>query len=492
MIISAINWGNDSAEKDPDLLNYFITTPAYARLLKCQKTFLIGRKGAGKSGLRIRLKQDLQAEGNICIEYSPTYHLINSILSDTETNIKFGKEIFYEYVWLRTLLRKLLIEIGRRPSGTLVNGSLEYARNIAREADQANPDLLESLSTLLSRIKIQAGELGDLGLSIEKVLRKDSDIDVYEYHLSQLLPLLPKCVFIVDDLDLGWDNSPQSNTLLLGLLAAAQYIQTNLHQAHIFVCIRDDMYRLLLRLTTHSDKYRDAEMIKWTDDSLTNLLEERIRFNQKKLGFPTSPDPFSSVFPERIGTNLTVGWLFERTLRRPRELLQHCRIYTESLHAESPDVEMLKKAEEQYSIWKLDDLCSEFVYQYPGLKEVFDFIKREHNRSKYHLSRDELDELLLDTLARCSLNEKWFGDLRLHTNIEEFAKVLFYIGFIGDFLLGGSGGSRIVYSYDDIHTPIFKEVQIHPCFRKAIGTVSRIKRKSAEGTEEEEIEGAKA
>jgi hypothetical protein len=43
--ISEIEWGNDSAEKDPNLFHYFISQPSLSRLLSRSKTFIVGRKG---------------------------------------------------------------------------------------------------------------------------------------------------------------------------------------------------------------------------------------------------------------------------------------------------------------------------------------------------------------------------------------------------------------------------------------------------------------
>ena len=55
-------------------------------------------------------------------------------------------------------------------------------------------------------------------------------------------------------------------------------------------------------------------------------------------------------------------------------------------------------------------------------------------------------------------------------------KILYEIGFLGDFILGGDGGSKTIYiTSDDTHAPTFNEVQIHACFRKAVGTVTRIR-----------------
>jgi hypothetical protein len=55
MIISEISWGDDSAELDPLLLNYFVASDAFQRLRSKSKSIVVGRKGSGKSALRKKL-----------------------------------------------------------------------------------------------------------------------------------------------------------------------------------------------------------------------------------------------------------------------------------------------------------------------------------------------------------------------------------------------------------------------------------------------------
>ncbi|HJV38643.1 MAG TPA: hypothetical protein VJ528_07375, partial [Geothrix sp.] len=66
-------------------------------------------------------------------------------------------------------------------------------------------------------------------------------------------------------------------------------------------------------------------------------------------------------------------------------------------------------------------------------------------------------------------------EFALQANTQKMLEILYEIGFIGDFVLGGEGGSKTVYSYQGRHEPRFEEVQIHPCFRRAVETVERIR-----------------
>lgn len=280
---------------------------------------------------------------------------------------------------------------------------------------------------------------------------------------------------MVDDLDLGWDNSTLSNNLLLGLLSATSYLKSLSKNIHVIIFLREDVYLILMEKTQHSDKYRNIERIRWDKEGLISLVEERIKFNFKNAGQEPGDKLFEKVFPTTIGTHNTDNWLVERTLSRPRELIQISRFYTEALTGETPNDEILKACESAYSSWKLDDLCTEYSNQYPGLSSIFSYWKTKFFRYKYHLKSTDIHEMIFQIFDEVVVNEKWFNDFASRADFDGFLTILYEIGFIGDFVLGGEGGSKTFYSYSDRHEPRFEEIQIHPCFRKAVNTVDRIR-----------------
>jgi hypothetical protein len=312
-------------------------------------------------------------------------------------------------------------------------------------------------------------------LQLEKELRNVADVDSLEHHFLTLTKSGAKFVIMVDDLDLGWDNSALSNNLLLGLLSAMSYIKALSNNIHIFIFLREDVYLILMEKTQHSDKYRNIERIRWEKDGLINLIEERIRFNFNNSRDDPGGTPFLKVFPSTIGTHNTDNWLVERTLSRPRELIQLSRFYTEALSGNEPNDEILKTCESSYSSWKLDDLCTEYSNQYPSLVNVFSYWKTKFFRHKYHLKKADIDEMIFQLFDEVTINQKWFNDLANNADFDGLLSIFYEIGFIGDFVLGGEGGSKTFYSYSDRHEPRFEEVQIHPCFRKAVNTVDRIR-----------------
>jgi hypothetical protein len=479
MRICDINWGDDSAERDKFLLEYFVATESFQRLIEKRKSIVVGRKGSGKSALLRKCETIFsEDEDTYVIRLSPKFNSIRTVLNDQEIVSKFGKEIFFQHTWLRQILLDILCAVGHSSKSKFVSGFLEFARKVSVEQNKTSKDIVENITDILGTLKIKAGSLGDLGLQLEKELRNVADVDVLEHHVNEIAGKGKKFVILIDDLDLGWDNSEIANNILLGLLSATNYLGGAIQEIHTIIFLREDVYSILLTHTQHADKYRDVERIRWTKDSLIKVLSERINFNRRKLGEQEIKLSFESVFPVTIGTANTDNWLIERTLSRPRELIQVSRYYSEGVTSDQPSDIALKEAEPNYSSWKLEDLCSEYSNQYPGLISLFSYWKTKFFRQKYHLKYQEIEVILLDIMENVALDEKWFNDIVNSINLDLLLKILYEIGFLGDFILGGQGGSRTYYSYEDRHEPLFEEVQVHPCFRPAVNTVERIRNRS--------------
>lgn len=478
MKLSTINWGDDSAEKDPNLLHYFVQSTAFQRLCNKQKSFVVGRKGSGKSAVRKKLEQVFSTENEThVVNLSPKFNSIRNILNDKDISSGFGQEIFFQHTWIRQILLDCLCLVGHNAKGKYAKDSIEFAREVSVQLNRTSKDLVENISDVLSKIKAKVGDLGEFGLALEKELRNIADVDALEHHFRAIANAGAKFVVLIDDLDLGWDNSDTANNLLLGLLSAVNYLSALTQNIYVCVFLREDVYEILITKTQHSDKYRNIEKIRWDKSDLVSIINERINFNRGRFNFPKIDYALYTVFPETIGTSNSDNWLYERTLGRPRELIQLARYYTESVDSDQPSDEALKQSEQSYSEWKLDDLCAEYSNQYPGLVNIFSYWKTKFFRSKYHLKKNEIDEMLLTVLSEVELNTPWFNDISNETDIPMLLQVLYEIGFLGDFVLGGDGGSKTVYSYHGRHEPRFEEIQIHPCFRRAVATVERIRAK---------------
>lgn len=471
MKISKINWGDDSAEKDPHLLKYFITSDAVERLSSFQKDFIIGRKGSGKSALRTKIKDIFKSYSDqTLIEVLPTYGQIRSITNNQIVNEKFNEPLFFQYFWLSLLYQEAIFALDEKG---LVS-STSRAKPLAAEFNRTRRNIPELIANIINRIRLKAGSFGEIGGNIDVTLKQETSVEVLENALKEIIDIGYKITWIVDDLDICWDNSDTANKFILGLTLALNYIKSVSQSLHVIICLREDIYQIILKKYQHSDKLRSVEKIKWSIESLEQLLRERIEYNFTNAGAPIK-DAFNKVFPSTVGTSNIMNWLYERTLSRPRELIQLVKLYTESNETEIPNSELMKQAELTYSNWKLDDLCSEYSNEYPGIDRVFTIWKTKYYRNKYHLNKEELDRIGLEIISTANINQEWFELIYNTIDVDSLYRILFKIGFIGDFILGGDGGSKVIYSFNETHDPILNEIQIHPCFRKAVGTVERIR-----------------
>lgn len=297
MQISEISWGDDSAECDPFLLDYFVASDAFQRLRAKSKSIVVGRKGSGKSALRKKLEQTFQEEIDThVVNLSPKFNSIRTILNDRDIADSFGQEIFFQHTWLRQILLDCLCEVGHRAKGKYANDSLEFARRVSVELKRTSKDLVENVADILGRLKGKAGSLGDFGLTLEHELRNVAEVDSLEHHLSNIAKSGAKFVILVDDLDLGWNNSGVANNLLLGLLAAINHLANLSKNLHVCVFLREDVYSILITQTQHSDKYRNIERIRWDKDGLLQILNERINFNRHRLSMGRLDNPFNTIF----------------------------------------------------------------------------------------------------------------------------------------------------------------------------------------------------
>src|SRR5690606_2034294 len=118
----------DSAERDVDLLSYFIDTESYDRLARKAKTIVIGRKGSGKSALRKKLESDFTQEPDThVVNISPKYSSIRNILNEKSLSEGFGEEIFFQHSWLRQMMLDSLCLIGHRAKGKYASENVEFA-----------------------------------------------------------------------------------------------------------------------------------------------------------------------------------------------------------------------------------------------------------------------------------------------------------------------------------------------------------------------------
>lgn len=227
-----------------------------------------------------------------------------------------------------------------------------------------------------------------------------------------------------------------------------------------------------------AQKVRDSiEILEWDEPRLLELAGKRIAFSLP-VTRPMSPmDRWNCVFAETLEyrQNKSFNYLIDRTLYRPRELIQLCTDIKDKaveMGASAPiNYRVITVAEYQYSEARLKDISAEYRFQYPGLSSVFETLRG----LKYTLDREEL-ELHCLRIATGDIKVDVEASWALNMEADDLVETLWRVGFLRGRAVGGEKGRRRSgSSYLGSHQiaamalkPL-KTFHVHPMFRQFLG-----------------------
>ncbi len=329
-------FGSEMAQNDKRFLEYCIYRNDILDVIADDKEdFLIlnAPRGSGKSGLFIQLNQKLEKyEGILSIPKSrddADYPFKKNISIQETTNF-----------WKNQLLGWIFTEIGSKKNFAFSEENI----NAVEFAELKGEKPKNIISLVLGKLKFN-------GLPLEKC---NIDPTVRE---AEVLRLLKSSVntfwLILDEIDDNYDGSKMSNNMLAGLLLASQTISKKAPNVKIRVSIRPHIMRVLETNFDSIQKLRELQInITWSDGDLRRLLAERIRnylaflddvnaaealreiksienqHERDNAMISTIFDNFSNS-GERRGNFRTTETLLMFSMRRPRLLIEYCKMCAE-------------------------------------------------------------------------------------------------------------------------------------------------------------------
>lgn len=369
-----LSFGVDVAERDADLLQYFVSTKAFSRTDSGSASVIIGPKGSGKTAILRALQSKRGANNSIVI--TPEVFATSMLRQIVEANNGLrDEEQAFVSTWIFTILIEVFKRVAADPRGVPAP-ALKQLRTFLRDNSQyGEVDLFTRFIGYLKRI--EGVKVGSYELSIKTRMLQEL------YSLAPLYEIVPKLrgaggeiLILLDELDQGWDNTPHANRFIGSLLKAAIKIQGFGLKAHVVTFLRSEIFDLIKGQLDQLDKLRSSiETLKWSDGELADLIVRRIAhsltFSENRTGFEV--DVAESLFDGQYSGMSGFEYLLSRTSLRPREVLQFLthahRIAVDSGDAKiTPDI--MYKAEEDFSAWKLDHICSEYTHILPGLNEL--------------------------------------------------------------------------------------------------------------------------
>ena len=262
----------------------------------------------------------------------------------------------------------------------------------------------------------------------------------------------------IDKVDDIWSNDEVSNNLVSGLLLGAYDIHSKFKKIKCVTFLRTDIYQLL---DFHNkDHLRSEELeIAWTKESLKELIFKRV----EKHILPEQIE--DKIFAGKIDDKPLLDYMIERTLFRPRDLIQFCNeaLYSaKNKKSERILEEHILIAEAKYSRWKIEDLVREYKSNYSFLNQILNYGK-ELGFNKTIITRKEFSENYETLNEGLEGKQSFFKKI----NYESLLDILYDIN-----LIGVLRKDNISFKYNDIQSvnELDNEFHLHPAFWRYYGS----------------------
>ncbi len=477
-------FGVPAAERDDDLIACFVSSETYTRLTEGKKTIILGNRGSGKSALFKKFADDERVKGNIIVQLAPedySYELLSELMKK-EKEGSWAKQGAYAAAWKYLIIvtvMKNIVRAGKKFKQGPESRIYSYLRDHHTGID-TNP-----IGTLISYLKRMEGvKIGkyEAGIKAQELRRLYALEEIASYvNDIDIICASKKAFVFVDELDKGWDASEDAIAFVAGLFQAALSINNQFENIRVLLSLRKELYDNIPSLYDDAQKVRDIiETVEWDEPRLLELIARRISNKVVALKSLSSEDIWNHVFQEVLEYRQTksFNYIVDRTLYRPREIIQFSNDIAEKAHAQllpetlPYDYRQIADAEYVYSEARLKDICSEYRFQYPELQSLMETFR---GRS-YNYTRDELEEhllkVLVDDIHIPDEARSWCDRMEPENLIE----ILWHIGLFRAQAVGGlkarrRSGSTYLGSHQisSLNLRSIQRFHVHPMFRAYLG-----------------------
>lgn len=493
------------AEGDAELLNRCFVDNGYLNRLMdvdSPESIILGRTGSGKSALLYKIQSLAQKVVKLDPNDVSVRFLEHSDIIQFFCALNINLDLFYRLLWRHVLtieFLKLRYDIKNEFESRSFIDSLvsKLSRDVTKKkaleyfgewGDRFWLDTDEQLRIITNKLesdtKSSIGtKYAGVALSLEGA-RKLSDEDRVEIKqraslvvnglqirkLNEVLDLLAEHSFddpqkkfyiLIDQLDEEWAGTETRVRFIRALIEEIKTFR-RIRQTKIIAALRKDLLVLVFDMTRDSgfqeEKYESYLLeLRWSPEELARLIE--IRINEVfKSQYTKQLVQFDDVFPKprKGGGQTAMEFIIERTLRRPRDILQFVNeSFVIAADRERISWRSLFAAEAQYSEKRLKSLKEEWGEVYPSFEDTVEILrglKATFTRSMIKEARLEDVTLTLydnDTSDPCVVIVKKYYDsqgIKESDILSSLLSCLYRVGAIG--LKTGSMDTYI-WSYVD-------------------------------------------
>lgn len=434
------------AEADTELLSRcFVDNGYLGQLLDVDspESIILGRTGSGKSALLYKVAATAQK----CVKLDPNDISIRfleySDIIQFFDALGIKLDLFYRLLWRHVLtveFLKLRYDIKSEGDSrgfiesllTMVSRDLAKKKAMEYFNEWGNKfwlDTEEHLKEITKKLEADTkssigAEYAGVSLSMAgaEKLTDEQRIEIKQRasqvvnglqirKLNEVLDLLSEYSFsdpqkkfylLIDQLDEEW---AATETRVRFIRALIEEIKTfrKIQQIKIIAALRKDLLDLVFDMTRDSgfqeEKYESYILnLKWSPEELSKLVELRIN-EVFRSQYTKELVVFDDVFPKprKGGGQTSMDFIVERTLRRPRDVLQFVNeSFLIAYERERISWRALLAAEAQYSEKRLKSLKEEWGEVYPNFEDTIEILRGiKATFTKSMIKDQRLDEVVM-------------------------------------------------------------------------------------------------
>lgn len=336
-VLQQLDLGDVAAENEINgLRHYFVATGPATQARQGHARLVVGRKGSGKTAIFYDVRNSRPGgHDSLVIDLKPEGHQFSRLRDFAEAQMTAGLRehtmvAFWNYILLSEVARVALdqdrIAAGRDP---VRRGRWERLDSIYQKHDPGwDADFSQRLLAQIDRVTARLA-----GTSPEEYGAKLTAL-IYEGDVRELTSAVADYLkgkdsvwLLVDNIDKGWPVRGATSADMLvvrGLLEATRKLQHQLESDDVdFECLvflRSDIYEHLRRDTP--DKGKDTAIsLDWEDVTVfEEIVRLRIEASTQLRG--TFRELWPAICDPLVGSVDSFAYVVERTLMRPRDLLQ--------------------------------------------------------------------------------------------------------------------------------------------------------------------------
>jgi hypothetical protein len=412
--LERLNLGASSAENEiRELGNYYLETDEFRRVFRGEIRVVTGRKGVGKTALFVQVRDRLRSDrGKVVLDLKPEgFQLLKfkeRVLDYLEEGTKAHTiTAFWEYLLLLETCHKILAqdEVRHMRNGQLYEPYRRLADAYGEDDFVSAGDFGERMLKLTQRIADDFEARGGTSArgqslssgQVTELLHKH-DLSELRRQVMEYLEFKDSLWILFDNLDKGWPAygvTAEDVLTLRCLIEALENIERQLDrrdvEAHGTIFIRNDVYELLVEITSDRGKVPQVGL-DWADGNLLRELLRRRFMHTGVGGDPTFEVLWRQICRTHVGGEESSQYLIERCLMRPRaliELMGYCRSHAVNLGHDKLELGDIEQGEEDFSVELLTNIGYEIRDVFPSAGDVlYEFLE-----TPIHLSGHDILEV---------------------------------------------------------------------------------------------------